>query len=216
MASVPTGTTFWIASTFAAAKTVTAISNALEAVVSATAHGFVAGDAVEMTSGWGRLNRRVFEVKSVTTDSFVLSGADTTNVNFFPAGTGAGSVRKVNAFLQITQVTAASSSGGDPQTVNYKYLESDVGYSINDGFAATQYQLTMDADAIGTAGYDLLKNLTDVQTDTCLKMMSRSGARLYLPCTVALNDVPSLNDGQINTVTAVFNGNNRPIRYKAA
>lgn len=216
MASVPTGTTFWIASTFAAAKTVTAISNAAEAVVSATAHGFVAGDAVEMTSGWGRLNRRVFEVKSATTDSFVLSGADTTNVNFFPAGTGAGSVRKVNAFLQITQVTAASSSGGDPQTVNYKYLESDVGYSINDGFAATQYQLTMDADAIGTAGYDLLKNLTDVQTDTCLKMMSRSGARLYLPCTVALNDVPSLNDGQINTVTAVFNGNNRPIRYKAA
>ncbi|MGE8493644.1 phage tail tube protein [Comamonas sp.] len=216
MASVPTGTTFWIASTFAAAKTVTAISNAAEAVVSATAHGFVAGDAVEMTSGWGRLNRRVFEVKSATTDSFVLSGADTTNLNFFPAGTGAGSVRKVNAFLQITQVTAASSSGGDPQTVNYKYLESDVGYSINDGFAATQYQLTMDADAIGTAGYDLLKNLTDVQTDTCLKMMSRSGARLYLPCTVALNDVPSLNDGQINTVTAVFNGNNRPIRYKAA
>ncbi|WP_312417752.1 phage tail tube protein [Comamonas sp.] len=216
MASVPTGTTFWIASTFAAAKTVTAISNAAEAVVSATAHSFVAGDAVEMTSGWGRLNRRVFEVKSVTTDSFVLSGADTTNLNFFPAGTGAGSVRKVNAFQQITQVTAASSSGGDPQTVNYKYLESDVGYSINDGFAATQYQLTMDADAIGTAGYDLLKTLTDVQTDTCLKMMSRSGARLYLPCTVALNDVPSLNDGQINTVTAVFNGNNRPIRYKAA
>ncbi|TDS68148.1 phage tail tube protein [Comamonas sp. JUb58] len=216
MASVPTGTTFWIASTFAAAKTVTAISNAAEAVVSATAHGFVAGDAVEMTSGWGRLNRRVFEVKSATTDSFVLSGADTTNLNFFPAGTGAGSVRKVNAFQQITQVTAASSSGGDPQTVNYKYLESDVGYSINDGFAATQYQLTMDADAIGTAGYDLLKTLTDVQTDTCLKMMSRSGARLYLPCTVALNDVPSLNDGQINTVTAVFNGNNRPIRYKAA
>ncbi len=216
MASVPTGTTFWIASTFAAAKAVTAISNAAEAVVSATAHGFVAGDAVEMTSGWGRLNRRVFEVKSVTTDSFVLSGADTTNLNFFPAGTGAGSVRKVNAFQQITQVTAASSSGGDPQTVNYKYLESDVGYSINDGFAATQYQLTLDADAIGTAGYDLLKTLTDVQTDTCLKMMSRSGARLYLPSTVALNDVPSLNDGQINTVTAVFNGNNRPIRYKAA
>lgn len=217
MASVPTGTTFWVAASFSAAKPVTAVTNAAEAVVSVTAHGFVAGDVVEMTnSGWGRLHRRQFEVKSVTTDSFVLAGADTTNVQFYPPGNGIGSARKVNTFTQITQVTAASSSGGDPKTVDYKYIESDVGYSINDGFNATQYQLTIDADAIGSAGYDLLKSLTDVQTDTCLKMMSRSGARLYLPCTVALNDVPSLNDGQINTVTSVFNGNNRPIRYKAA
>lgn len=216
MASVPTGTTFWVASSFGTAKVVTGITNAVEAVVSSTAHGLAAGDAVEMSSGWGRLNRRIFEVKSVTADTFVLASADTTNVNFFPAGTGAGSVRKVNTFTQITMVTGASSSGGDPKTVDYKYIESDVAYSINDGFNATQYTLTIDADAIGTAGYELLKSQTDVQTDTCLKMQARSGARMYLPCTVALNDVPSLNDGQINTVTAQFAGNNRPIRYKAA
>lgn len=215
MASVPTGTTFHIASAFAAAKTVTAISNAADAVVSSTGHGFLVGDAVEITSGWGRLNRRVFEVKSATTDSFVLAGADTTNLNFFPAGNGAGTVRKVTTFQQITQVTGASSSGGDPVSVDYKYIESDVRYSINDGFNATQYTLTLDADAIGTPGYNALKQLTDVQTDTCLKMIARSGARLYMPCTVALNEVPSLNDGQINTVQAAFNGNNRPIRYAA-
>lgn len=216
MASVPTGTTFAIATAFAVAKAVTAISNAVEASVSCAAHGFAAGDVVEITSGWGRLSRRVFEVKSVTTDAFILANADTSNVNFFPVNSSQGSVRKVSTFTQISLVTGASSSGGDPKTVDYKYIESDVAYSINDGFNATQYQLTIDADAIGTPGYDALKNLTDVQTDTVLKMLTRSGARLYLPCTVALNDVPSLNDGQINTVTSVFNGNNRPIRYKAA
>ena len=36
MAQVPTGTTFFVASAFPAAKTVTAISNATEAVVSST------------------------------------------------------------------------------------------------------------------------------------------------------------------------------------
>ena len=214
MASVPTGTTFAVATAFASAKTISAISNAVEASISSTAHGFTAGDVVEITSGWGRLNRRVFEVKSATTDAFVIA-VDTTNTNFFPSGSGAGSVRKVSTFTQISQVTGASSSGGDPKTVDYKYIESDVSYSINDGFNATQYQLEIDADAIGSAGYTALQSLTDVQTDTVLKMLSRSGARLYLPCTVALNDVPSLNDGQINTVTAVFNGNNRPMRYKA-
>ena len=216
MAQVPTGTTFWIASAFGAAKAVTAISNAVEASVSCTAHGFDVGEVVEVTSNWGRINRRLFEIKSKTTDSFVLAGCDTINPNFFPASSaGVGSVRKVNTFTEITKATAASSSGGDPKTVNYKYIASDVEYSINDGFSATQYTLTIDADAIGEAGYDTLKQLTDVQTDTALKMLMRSGARLYLPCTVALNDVPSLNDGQINTVQAVFNGNNRPTRYKA-
>lgn len=215
MASVPTGTTFAVASAFAAAKAILSISNAAEASVSCTAHGFQAGDVVEITSGWGRMNRRVFEVKSVTVDAFVVA-VDTTNASFYPAGSSAGSARKVQTWTQISQATGASSSGGDPKTVDYKYIESDVSYSINDGFNATQYQLTIDADAIGTPGYDALKTLTDVQTDTVLRMLTRSGARLYMPCTVALNDVPSLNDGQINTVTAVFNGNNRPIRYKAA
>ncbi|MNZ02156.1 Phage tail protein [compost metagenome] len=215
MASVPTGTTFAVATVFAAAKTISAISNAAEAVVSSTAHGLLAGDVVEVTSGWGRLNRRVFEVKSATTDAFVIA-VDTQSQNFYPVGSSAGSVRKVQTWTQISQITGASSSGGDPKTVDYKYVESDVSYSINDGFNATQYTLTIDADAIGTPGFDALKQLTDVQTDTVLRMLSRSGARLYMPSTVALNDVPSLNDGQINTVSAVFNGNNRPIRYKAA
>lgn len=215
MASVPTGTTFWVANAFAAAKNITAVTNATEAVCTSTAHGLTTGDVVEVTSGWGRLNRRVFEVTQVTADTFKLNGADTTNLNFYPAGTGVGSFRKITTFQQITQVTAASSSGGDPKNVDYKYIESDVSYSINDGFAATQYQLTLDADAIGTAGYIALKTLTDVQTDTCLKMVSRSGARLFMPCTVAMNEVPSLNDGQINTVTAAFSGTNRPIRYAA-
>ena len=215
MASVPTGTTFAVATVFAAAKTISAISNAAEAVVSSTAHGLLAGDVVEVTSGWGRLNRRVFEVKSATTDAFVIA-VDTQSQNFYPVGSSAGSVRKVQTWTQISQITGASSSGGDPKTVDYKYVESDVSYSINDGFNATQYTLTIDADAIGTPGFDALKQLTDVQTDTVLRMLSRSGARLYMPSTVSLNDVPSLNDGQINTVSAVFNGNNRPIRYKAA
>lgn len=214
MASVPTGTIFSVATTIAAAKTVTAISNAAEASVSCTAHGYAAGDAVIIETGWGRLNRRAVEVKSVTTDAFVIA-VDTTNTNFFPSGSSAGTVKKVSTFTPISQVTGASSSGGDPVTVDYKYIESDVKYSINDGFNSTQYTLTLDADAIGSAGFSALQTLTDVQTDTVLKMLSRSGARLYMPCTVALNDVPSLNDGQINTVTAVFNGNNRPIRYKA-
>lgn len=213
MAQVPTGTTFFIASSYAAAKPVTIVTNATEAVVTAVAHGYSAGDFVEITSGWGRINRRDFRVKSPTTDTFVLEGQDTTNSTFFPNGTGIGSVRKINTFTQITTVMNPASSGGDPKTVNYKYLESDVEFSINDGFGATSYTMNLDADSIGSAGYTALKTLTEVQTDTCLKMVTRSGSIILQPCTVALNEAVKLTDGQINQVSAAFNGNNRLTRY---
>lgn len=215
MAQVPTGTTFFIASSFAVAKATTAVSNAAEAVVTSVAHGYANGDIVEITSGWGRINRRAFRVKSVTADTFVLEGADTTNTTFYPAGTGVGSVRKVSAFTQLTSVLNPASSGGEPKTVTYKFIESDVEYSINDGFTATSYTLNLDADSIGSAGYNALKTLTEVQSDTVLQIVTRNGAKIFQPCTVALNEAVSLQDGQINTVAASFNGNNRLTRYAA-
>lgn len=213
MAQVPTGSTFYIASAYGSSKTTTVVTNASEAVVTSVAHGYSNGDFVEMTSGWGRLNLRVFRIKSVTTDTFVLEGADTTSTTYFPAGTGTGSVRKASTFTQITTIMNPASSGGDPKTVTYKFVESDVEYSINDGFAATSYTLDMDADSIGSAGYTALKTLTDQQTNTVLKVVTRSGSILLVPCTVALNESVSFQDGQINKVKAAFNGNNRAVRY---
>lgn len=213
MAQVPTGSTFFIASAFAASKTTTTVTNASEAVVTSAGHGYSNGDIVEMTSGWGRLNRRNFRIKSVATDTFVLEGADTSSTTFYPAGTGIGSVRKISTFTQITSVMNPQSTGGDPKNVVYKFIESDVEYSINDGFTATSYTLELDADAIGSAGYTALKTLTDVQTDTSLKVVTRSGSLIFQPCTVALNEAIRMQDGQINRVNVSFNGNNRLTRY---
>lgn len=214
MAQVPTGTTFFIASSYSAPVTTTVVTNAAEAVVTtSSAHGYTNGDVVEVTSGWGRLNKRVSRIKAAAGSSLTLEGMDTTNTNFYPSGTGVGSVRKITAFTQITQITAASSSGGDPKTVNYQYIESDVENSINNGFGATSYTLEMDADSIGSAGYTALKTLTEVQSDTCMKMVSRNGALIFQPGTAALNESVTLADGQINKVKASINGNNRLTRY---
>jgi len=213
MAQVPTGSTFFIASAFAASKTTTIVTNATEAVVTSAAHGYSNGDIVEMTSGWGRLNRRNFRIKSVATDTFVLEGADTSSTTYYPAGTGVGSVRKISTFTQLTTIMNPQSTGGDPKTVTYKFIESDVEYSINDGFTATSYTLELDADSIGSAGYAALKSLTEVQTDTSLKIVTRNGALIFQPCTVALNEAIRMQDGQINRVNVSFNGNNRLTRY---
>lgn len=215
MAQVPTGSLFFIASSIAAAKIVTAVSNAAEANVTAT-HDFAVGDIVIISSGWGRLNKRAFRVKSVaTTVSFVLEGADTTSPAFFPPGSGSGTVSKVSTFTQITTVMSPSSSGGEPKTVTYRFIESDTEYNINDGFSATSYSLDVDADTIGTPGYAALKTLTDVQTDTVLKITSRNGSFQLIPCTAALNEAVQMSDGQINKCKVSFNGLAKLVRYNA-
>ena len=215
MAQLPTGTTFSVATSYASSLPFTSASNATETILGmASTAGLSVGDIVEVSSGWGRLNLRVARIKAVVAStSITLEGIDTTNLTFYPAGTGAGSVRKITAFTTIPQITGAQSSGGDPKNVTYRYLDSDVDYNINDGFSATSLTLDIDADAIGTAGYAALKQLTDVQTNTCLLMTTRNGSKIYRPCTVALNEDPSLQDGQINKVKGSFAGTNRITRY---
>lgn len=214
MAQVPTGTLFSVATTFGSAITITAVSNAAPAVCTATSHGLSTGDVVEITSGWGRLNKRVFEVIAIDANSFSLTNSDTSSTSHYPAGTGTGTAREVTAWTQLSKVMNPNTSGGDPKTVTYKFLESDVEYSINDGFTATSMTLELDDDDT-TAGYTALRSLTDTQSNTVLKVLARSGSRVYLPCTLALNDVPRLQDGQINRISVQFNGNNRHTRYEA-
>jgi hypothetical protein len=215
MANVPTGTTFSVATAFGTALTVTGVTNANPAVVTtSTAHSYSNGDVVEITNGWGRVTKRVFEIGAVTSTTFTLVGLDTSSTTTYPSSGGAGTVRKVTTWVQLTKVMNPQTSGGDPKQVTYKYLESDVEFSINDGFTPTSYSMELDDDDT-TAGYTALRNLTDVQSDTVLKMLLRNGSRVYIPGRAALNDVPRLTEGQVNRITLSFNGNNRHSRYSA-
>lgn len=213
MATLPSGTILAVATAFAAAKTVSGISNAAEAVVSCTAHGYSVGDIVQIYSGWTRLNRRAVRVKSATTDNFVAEAIDTTNTEFFPAGSGGGTVRKVTTFTQISKYLNTQSSGGEPKRVTVRFMDEDTDTSLNDGWNAVQESFDIDADQFGTAAYTALRSLSEVQTDTILKKTLRSGVNIYTPCKVSLNENPKMTDGQIMTNAVSIDGNGRITRY---
>lgn len=213
MASVPTGTIYSIATLFAAAKTVSAITNAVEASVSSTAHGYLTGDILQLFSGWGRLNRRVVRVKSATADAFIAEGINTTNTEFFPAGSGGGTVRKVSTFQQINKILNQANSGGEPKNITVKFLESDVEENINDGFAAITESFDIDADEFGQASYNALVALTEVQTDTVLKKTLKSGSVIFTPARIAINENVKMSNGSIMTNGVSINGNGRITRY---
>lgn len=213
MATLPKGTLLAVASAFAAAKTVLSISNATEAVIGCTAHGYSAGDIVQIYSGWGRLNRRAVKVKSPTADSFVAEAIDTTSLAFFPAGSGVGTVRKVSTWSQISKYLNPSNSGGEPKNVTVEFFDEDTEQNLNNGFSAISESFDIDADQFGTAAYAALVALSEVQTDTILRKTLKSGSVIYTPCTVALNENPKLSQGSIMVNTVAINGNGRLTRY---
>jgi len=88
---LPNNIAFAVATAFAAAVSITAITNAAEAVASA-ANTFAVGDFVEYTGGWSKANGRVFRVKLATGTTFTLEGLDTTDTSLFPAGAGVGTM----------------------------------------------------------------------------------------------------------------------------
>lgn len=100
------GTGVDIASTYGSSVTMSAITNATQAVATlAAAHGVVAGDYLEVTSGWGKLNGRVVRALSVSTNDVTLELVNTASTTDYPAGTGTGSVRRITAWTNITQRT---------------------------------------------------------------------------------------------------------------
>lgn len=216
MARTPSGTISAVATEFAASKVVTGISNAAEAVVQCVAHSCNPNDIVVIQSGWARISRRAFRVKSApTVDSLVLEQADTTSLTLYPAGGGAGSLVKVTTWVQLTSTLNPTSSGGEAKKVTYKFQESDQEFSINDGFSAVDRGFDMDADAITTPGYLALRKLTEVQIDTVMRKVAKSGATSYLPCTVNLNEEEIETDGQIVVCKVAVSGNARSTRYAA-
>lgn len=203
-----------IATAFSEAKKVTAITNALEATVSSVAHGFAAGDIVQIASGWGVIDNTAARIKSVTADAFVLEKLNTLNMEFFPVGAGAGTVKKVTTWQQINKILNPASSGGEPKNISVKFLASQSEISINDGFSAITESFDIDADEFGSDAYAALLALTEVQTETVLKKTLRTGSVILTPGCVSLNQNVKI-DGPIMTNSVSFNGSGRITRYKA-
>jgi hypothetical protein len=67
----------------------------------------------------------VLRVKSVTGTKIVLEAFDTTDTTKFPAGTGAGTLRKIDSWITMPQVMTLSTEGGDQQTISVQFLEDD-------------------------------------------------------------------------------------------
>lgn len=209
---LPNNIAFALASAFATSVNITAITNAAEAVASAT-NTFAAGDFVEYTGGWSKANGRVFRLKLATGTNFTIEGLDTTDTSLFPAGAGIGSVRKITTWVPIVGVISADVSGGEGKFVEVATLDSDMPLSLPDGFSSTTVAMTIGDDK-SLPHHAALKAVSDGVKLTCLRGLipGSNGVLLYAGyCT--FNESPSLAKGNVMAVKATFSLLNKVVRY---
>lgn len=211
---LPNGTTFAIASGYGTPITVTALSNASEAVATAT-NTLANGDFVEITSGWSRLNGKVARVKAVSGTGFTLEGIDTTDTTIYPASSGIGSVRKVSGWTQIQQVLTTSTSGGDQQFATYQFIEADQETRIPTTKSAAGLDLSI-ADDPSLPGYVALSAANDDRNQRALKCSLSNGSIILYNAYCSLNKTPSMTANQVMACQATLSFINAdPVRYAA-
>lgn len=212
--SLPNGVVLALATAYASSQVVSAVSSASEAIATAAGHTLVNGDLIEFTSGWSKANGRIFRVKGVAANTFTLEGLDTTNPNLFPAGSGAGSVRKITGWTQISQVLESTSQGGEQQFANYSFLENDFQSQIPTETSAQSISVSI-ADDPALAGYQALRAANGTKVAVGLRASLPSGSMILYNAYVGFDETPSMTKGQVMACKASFSLVNRPVRYTA-
>lgn len=210
--SFPEGASIQFSQTFASAKTITAVTNASPPVCTSVAHGYTTNDEVLISSGWEDLTDSVFKVTVLTADTFSLQGIDTTDTNYFPAGSGTGTAQKISGWTAIPQILTVSSNGGDARFTDVQLLAKRNALKIPTGFNAVALSLSLAFDA-AQAGYITMLAIARKLTKVAIKQVLGGGSTTYGYGYLSVSEFPKLNNNQVNTVDAAVTIIGRSISY---
>ena len=198
------GTTFAIASTYGAAKTMSAISNATSAVATLEAsHGVIVGDILEVTSGWDRLNARIVRVSAVATNDVTFESIDTSSTTNYPAGTGTGTVREITAWTQVTQITADFAvSGGSQQYADVTTLADRTQKRIPTVRDPIDITLPLFDDP-SLAWYAAVNSVSESSTTAAVRIVFPNSSRLLANGYWSLRKTPTVSDSTLRGEIAI-------------
>lgn len=211
--SFPEGSKFYFSSTFAAAKTITTMSNADPTSCASTSHGYSDDDEILLTSGWEDATDTVWRVDQQDANTFLIQGLNTLNTSFYTSGGGANSTaEKISSWVEIPQVLTIATSGGDPRFTTISPIARRNAFNVATGFNPTSITLTLGHDASNATYQDML-DISRALSKVAFKMVLSGGATSYGYGYMAVSEVPSLNVNQANSVTCALSMLGRSISY---
>ncbi|MFA0969559.1 phage tail protein [Pseudomonas amygdali] len=211
---LPNGATLQIASAYGAAIPVTALSNANPAVATAAAHGLSDGNIIALTSGWTRLNDRAARVANSLTGTFALERINTLNTQPYPVGSGAGSVREVTAFTEISQITDVTTSGGDQQFLTFGFLADDDDRQLPTTKNPISMAVTV-ADDPDLPYVAVVEAADEDKVARVLRLNLPNGDSILYNAYVTITLTPALSRNNLMTRVITLSLAGRPTRYSA-
>lgn len=212
---VPNGAIWAIAATYGAAIPVTALTNAAPPQATAAAHGLLAADILEVTSGWQLLSGRAARVAPApTANNFGLENIDATNTSAYGIGGGVGSVRKVLSWTQLDQVLTAVVNGGDQNFATIQPMAAQAQIQIPTFRAATSLAMSIGDDPT-LAGFILAGRASDDGVPRILRATLKNGETLYYNGIFSLNRSPSMTVNEVMACALTVSLQAEVTRYAA-
>ena len=211
--TIATGTQIAIASTYGAAKTISAITNAASAVATLEAsHGVIVGDFIEITSGWDLLTGKIVRVSAVSTNDVTLEGINTVSTSNYPAGTGTGTAREITAWTSITQVQGIDTSGGDINFADITTISDRTQKQVPTTRSPQQITFTVfDDPSLGW--YSPVTTASDSVVATGLRIIFPNSSRLVANGYFSLQKTPTVAINAPLTAQVGFSAVADPVRY---
>lgn len=202
--------------TLAAAIAVTGISNANPGVISAPDHGLAAADIVLLQSpGWSDANNVVGKVAPApAADSLSLVGLNTTDVDRFPAGAGAGDLVELATWTPLPKIPSFERTGGDPKSQNTSYLDYEKDLEFFTGANPERLNFTMSYDPDGAAHAALIAAARE--DVSVLRLVLKNGDALYYVGQLFFNPSPTTTKDNEMVVTGALALQGPISRIKAA
>lgn len=190
-------------------KTITAITKADPAAVSAAAHGYAAGDYVVLdTEGMYQVDARVFRAGAIDAGSYSLEGEDSTLYDTFVSGRSASITFGIN----MSTVVSLQASGGDFDFIDITTIHDNIRKQIPGLASAAVYTFENIWDA-ADPGLIALKQASDNQGLRAIRFTFSAGQLVlfnaYVGCTL-LPVGEAQNLVKTNTVLTMFG---RPTTY---
>ena len=207
------GTAVSIASTYGTSVAMTAITNAASAVATlAAGHSVVVGDFLEISSGWSLLDGRIARVSAVSTNDVTLESVNTVSTTSYPVGTGTGTIRRITAWTQITQLAAGiQTSGGDQQFADVTTLQDRTQRQVPT--RRSPISVTLPGFFDQSLGWvSTVRSASDTATATGMRMVYPNGSRTVANAYWTLSDVPTIQDETLrSSISLSFSA--QPITY---
>jgi len=191
---------------FAAAKTITALSNANPTAATSTAHGYTTNDEVLLNSAWEDATDTIYRVTQTTADAFTIQGLNTTDTSLYPASGGVpATAQKITAgtWTSIPQVLTVATSGGDPKFTTIQPLARRTAINVPTGFNATSITLQIGDDP-ANATLQTMLGISRTLAKIGFKMVVPGQGTTYGFGYMSVGEVAQLATGQTNQRTVVL------------